>query len=132
MRVAQNRQVNKLVSDSYFSKNLDSYRKSDGLLEMKETLKTDFCNGNNSVHLDPSTSAADLKHSFRIPRNQAPCLRPFRIFGNELELACNIGSCGGISLKNICKSKVTRLHASTSQMPRIRNRGYVTDFREST
>ena len=49
-----------------------------------------------------------------------------RILGIELELARNRGSCGGISLKIFACVKIApnepRLQASSSLIPRIRNR----------
>ena len=50
----------------------------------------------------------------------------FRILGIEMELACNGGSCEGISLKIFACEKIasyeSRLQASSSSIPRIRNR----------
>ena len=49
-----------------------------------------------------------------------------RVLGIELELACNGGSRGGISLKIFAREKIgphkTRVQASSSSIPRIRNR----------
>ena len=64
---------------------------------------------------------------YNVQENKLITIHHIRILGIELELACNGGSCGGlISLKIFASEKIAphelRLQASSSSIPRIRNR----------
>ena len=95
------------------------------------------------IHLKVSTGSEPLKKAIGVAKRQSrhqkisifsACkaqgsqhkIGLFLILSIELELACNGGSCGGISLKIFACEKIAlhepRLQTSSSSIPRIRNK----------